>query len=160
MRPVFQDAFGWNQGNCVWACVASVFELPLEQFQGLGPPNGEDLAKWTEVALPGLEIHDVDLRQNYRMLYTPYSGLKWTCDPPQEWRPPHGGYWLAVVESHAVRCPPDSDWWPGPGLHCVVMRGSELAHDPNPAYQGKPAQTPLRQLWWTPKRQSTVAKRA
>ena len=39
MIPVDQTRFGWPDGNCMAAAVASVFELPLEAVPDLARPD-------------------------------------------------------------------------------------------------------------------------
>jgi hypothetical protein len=151
VKPVFQDRFGWGEGSCAWACIASIFELPLAQFERCRPPNDSDIQKWTECALPHLMVASRDVATNYRMIYSPYVGLKWTYDVAGVCEPPTDDYWIATVHSNAVKSPPESDWWPMPGLHAVVMHGSEFVHDPNPKYQGMPLPPMVSQLWWLPR---------
>ena len=137
-------------GDCMRACVASVFELPLEDvphFAGLDDWYGEWL-RWLEAR--GLGIYDARIRVD-------------EDDPTKLLGHPAGGYWFAAVKSPRllVRCHfchgdgQELYRWDDaaygyvvldeprpcatcdasgrvPGLHLVVMEGGVLVWDPHP----------------------------
>jgi hypothetical protein len=146
MKPVFQTKFDWGQGNCAHACIASIFELPLEEVDAtLKDSYAQTIIDWTKQHLPHLEFHNRDLAYNYQVT----KNEKWTYDVPKEWNPPTDEYWMAAVESRGLKRPDDDPYYPLPALHAVVMHGRELVHDPNPKYQGLPLTPMVMQSWWT-----------
>jgi hypothetical protein len=124
MKPVMQSIVDPVNGDCLRACIASIFELPLEEvphFVALGTGWHAALQNWLRPM--GLVM------QSY-----PYRGA---VDVPAWWP---SGWWIASVESEV---------YPG-GSHAVVMRGTEtiddvedwmaVAHDPSP----HPRRTPYK----------------
>lgn len=107
MIPVDQTTFGVPGGNCQSAALASILELPLEDVPHFA--SGDDHSAdtmWANVA-KWLEL---------RGLY-PINFL-WediACRP--------SAYYLLFGQSKD-------------GPHCVVAKGREIAHDPNPARSG------------------------
>jgi hypothetical protein len=47
MKPVDQTKFGAEEGNCTMACLASVFEVPLESLPELTHENND--GSWYEI---------------------------------------------------------------------------------------------------------------
>lgn len=153
--PVDQTSFGYGEGDCAWACLASIFEEPLESFgyDKLMAPNDPDLAKLTACRWPHLECHTVDLGHDYRLVDGPSvpghpHPQRWTYEPASRWVPPTDDYWMATVFSQSLKHPPESPYYGMAALHAVVMHGDRLAHDPNPRNEQK--MMPLvMQTWWT-----------
>lgn len=150
MIPVMQTVVGDGQdgrpnGDCLRACVASIFELPIEEvphFVDINPPSGwlTALQEWLRPF--GLALMD---RQ-----------YKKPCDVPEFWP---SGWWIASVESenfpglrHAIvmfgidDAPPGEDWY------------RQIGHDPSP----RPRRTPyvFRGASWFVARDPAVIARA
>lgn len=108
VTPVDQTTFGHGTGNCFQACVASVFDLPLE-----GVPNFcidfrdawfDALNTWLrERGMFAVFLKDVDVE----FLRRYYGGA------------------LMLVGGRNSR-----------GMHEVVYRGGEMVHDPHPSRVG------------------------
>lgn len=115
MIPVNQTRFKGSeapqeeQGNCFQACVASIFELPLEEAFDCLQYSEE---RWFDAfnswlkprGLACVFIHGVPVASEF-------------------W-----GYHLAGVKSTTLRNPDDG--------HVVVMKDGSVVHDPNPNSQG------------------------
>lgn len=136
MRPVDQTTFfveGESRGNCMAACIATIFELSLEEVDVPDATSFAEMCAWTSTRFDGaLEFHEVDHGVDYRVIEDGEFGDRWTYDltedPPA---PPTFGLWIAGVQS--PRIVHETGPWRGmPGLHAVVMRGGQLAHDPHP----------------------------
>ena len=117
MEPVFQTKFGGSeapeseQGNCYAACLASIFEVGLEDvpdFTGTIMGGGWFfvLQKWLKARNLSLLILDV--------------GTKFIDLP--------AGYSIASVKSHTLANPDDG--------HVVVLHNGQLVHDPQPKNAG------------------------
>lgn len=161
MRPVTQthgyvdDA---HRGNCVAACIASIFELPLTAV-----PRKDDSTKlhaWLCRRYPGVTVLK-------RLWQEPHPEYPYEFVPVFKDEPPFNlGYWIATVESprFTTACPRCEgsgeavvyldEWREGiqpeerdrrfvacfvcagtgrvRGLHAVVMRGTRLEWDPSP----------------------------
>lgn len=157
MIPVYQTRFGWGEGDCFWACLASIFEEPLESFHygKLLAPNDPDIAKLSECRWPRLKFHFDDLGRNYRLVDGPSvpghpHPQRWKYDPPAEWDAPTLGYWIASVFSQKLRHPIESPYYGMPGLHAVIMHGRHVVHDPNPHNVPYESVSPIMRTWWTP----------
>ncbi len=110
MKPIYQTKFGGvdapeaEQGNCLAACLATIFGLGLEQvpdFTGeiVGGGWFFTLQRWLKA-------------RNLSILMLPSDAM----DKP-------AGYSMAGVDSETL----------GPDCgHMVVMKNGQLAHDPNP----------------------------
>jgi hypothetical protein len=128
VRPVEQTSFSpGGGGNCVAACVASIFELPLSdcfpEIPNGGNPNA--VAEWTRSRYPGLRAASRDF---YDDLGLPrrlgFRDVDWpTCIR---------SYWIAYVESPRAKAAGVLDLYGYPTQHAVVMHGWELAWDPHP----------------------------
>jgi len=116
MRRVMQTKFGGadapeaEQGNCMAACLASIFECSLEDvpdFAGSIVGGGWffHLQKWLA-------------ERNLSLLMLPAKPI----DVP-------AGYAMAAVKSMTLANPDDG--------HMVVVNNGTLAHDPNPKNTGK-----------------------
>jgi hypothetical protein len=121
-----------QRGDCLTACVASLFELPLSEV----PFFVESESWWSDYQRffheRGFQLGQVSIctDENDRRVLTGY--------------PLDGVYWIATVKSPRgkARCSSCKGvgWGCGacnglglvPSLHCVVMRGKELVWDPHP----------------------------
>lgn len=156
MIPVYQERFGWGEGDCVWATLASIFEIPYPEMgtERIASPHYSDVRKWTECRFPYLEYHYEDWSVNYRLVPGPSipehpSPTRWAYDVPDEFEPPVEGYWMGTIHSLSLRAPLESAYYGMPGLHAVVMKGRKLVHDPNPHnVHEKPPQLVMAS-WWT-----------
>lgn len=159
MKPVFQDTFGHGNGNCAWACVASIFELSLPEAQGVfGPPDESELRIWTRMKLPDMTFHSIDLGYDYEVVdgYPDCEGVgtgRWTYKVAADWEPPDasatGGYWMATIPSQKLVRPVEDPYYPMFALHAVVMFGRLCVHDPNPNNRPDPSPLVVDQHWWT-----------
>ena len=135
MIPVFQTKFGGSdepeedQGDCMRACLASIFEIPLVEapdFAGRIRGGGWffQLQKWLG-------------ERNLAVLMLP-SPAK---DVPL-------GYAMAAVESETLK--------PGDG-HMIVVSSGQLAHDPNPNAKRHPDEYDVKEYWAFTVRDSSKA---
>lgn len=108
-----QTKFGAPDGNCLAACIASILEIPLGSVDVPGTDEwSKKLAEWCSDNGYGF------VWVNTSEIQAPEgSGSHaWSDDI----------YWIATG-----KCDREQD---GEKLyHCVVARGSEFVHDPNPA---------------------------
>ena len=125
MIPVFQTKFGGedaseeDQGNCMAACLASIFEVGLDDvpdFTGSIMSGGWYfyLERWLK-------------NRNLSVLMLPG-------------KPQHvpAGYAMACVNSETL---------PAPIEHMVVVLNGWLAHDPNPNAKRKPDDYDVKEYW-------------
>jgi hypothetical protein len=116
MKPVFQTRFTEDDGNCFEACLASILELDLD-----------DIPEYTEGnkrMQPYFARLDRELLQGHGLRAVAINvGHKTDGDQPDR-LPDYVGEDVYRIASIA-----DTE---GAGfVHAVVMRGRELAHDPN-----------------------------
>jgi hypothetical protein len=156
MKPVYQDRMGYGQGNCVWACIASIFEIPLELLR-YPPPCETVLRRWTAREQPYLQFHYTDLSTNYRLVegYPDVPGVgtaRWAYDvrEPDDYDPPEAEFWIASIPSPVLKRPIEDSYYPMPALHAVVMQGRECVHDPHPDYAINPYPRVAAAARWTP----------
>lgn len=121
MKPVDQTVFGYPNGNCLLACVASILEVPLADLPHMGPET-HDGSWW------GLVQGVLQARGHTLVYYVPDGGVEGhrflDIAPP--------GYHIACGES--PRSILDEH---GKNVgHCVVMKDGKLAHDPHPSRAG------------------------
>lgn len=135
----FYDGSG-TRGNCVAACVASVFGLNLDvlESQGLTPGCGfQDVCRWTSEHWSFLEYREQDFCQNYRVVEGEGRGYpedRWVYDLPSEElrvNPPTCGLWIAYAISPRGLLT-TGPYRGMPIIHAVVMCGGSLAWDPHP----------------------------
>ena len=136
------------RGNCVQACVASLFDLPIDSVPDMHGRTDQMLNEWLSVHYPGVVVQSRD--------ETPASGDDF---------PHRHGYWIATVESprfteqcsyHVAEnddgtpkgepmppfwyfkddCPHCKGTGTRPGYHAIVMKGREVVHDPHPDAEG------------------------
>lgn len=165
MIPVFQDRHGFGQGNCVWACVASIFEIPLDTLR-YPPADDADLEAWTVKNRPSLVFHHLDFAYDFEVVegYPDIGDLggtgRWSYKVPEEWEAPFDpgpwitpaplDFWIASIPSPGLERPVEDPYYPMPALHAVVMYGKELVHDPHADYEcPRKIETVERCSWWT-----------
>jgi hypothetical protein len=157
MIPVFQNKFGFGEGNCAWACLASVFELSLDSMP-TEPPYPQDWFDWTQENVPHLVYTNKDLAYDYELRGSfpktkDFGTKRWTYKVNLQWEPPDasatGGYWIATVPSQRLKRPVEDPYYPLPALHAVVMLDRECVHDPNPHNTLDPSPLVIQQTWWT-----------
>jgi hypothetical protein len=143
---------GKGRGNCVAACLASIFGLSLAEVEeGLSDgPTANGLMAWTESRFPWLECRNTDHSENYREVEPPsdeHPEGTWTYDLPSV-RPeaPTLGLWMASVVSPrgVLRHGP---YRGSPILHAVVMRGGNLVWDPHPR-RAEGVGALVERTWW------------
>lgn len=129
MIPVMQQVVGDGKdgrpmGDCLRACVASIFELPIADV-----PHFAEASSWFSAMCDWLRPMGLVVETKE------YGGQ--SLDSPKQY---HSGWWIASVESENFEgC-----------THAVVMRGMynegggdkwyEVAHDPSPL----PRRTPYK----------------
>ncbi len=119
MKPVFQTKFGGaeapesEQGNCMAACLASLFEISLDDVPDFGGQitNGQwyiTLSDWLRV-------------RNLELVVTPAKGY-----------PPPMGPYLLATKSTTLANPDDG--------HLVIAQNGHVTHNPHPAatLEGEP----------------------
>ncbi len=129
MKPVFQTKFGGadapeeDQGNCMAACLASIFEVGLD-----GVPDfiGQiESGKWWFTLSEWLKARNLAIL----MIKTP------AFDVP-------AGFAMAGVDSETLL-----DDRGGKDGHMVVVNGGQLAHDPNPNAKRGPDDYQVKEYW-------------
>ncbi len=111
MKPVYQTITAPGHGNCVQACIASIFELRLDQV-----PNFVEAVDWAWALIQFCEhlgVHPVFIDRT-------------KSDPGKNVGRP-GGWW-SIVTGQSPR---------GDYLHAVVAFNGEIMHDPHPDGGGK-----------------------
>jgi len=116
MKPVDQTKFGFGNGNCQAACIASILEIPIEDipnFHGDDPTDAEtywkNVRKWCEdkpftiISIAFQEDHD------------PKEFLK-DC-------------WVIA----SGPSPRGTEEW---HRHAVVWKNGKIVHDPHPSRAG------------------------
>ncbi len=109
MKPIDQTTFGFPDGNCYSACLASIFEVPLADTpQGLGRDPIGAIRRINDWLAPrGLSL------------------VAHTYDARKAWLPP-ADPWV-ILQGRSPR---------GEFLHATVGRGGEVIHDPHPSRGG------------------------
>lgn len=160
VKQVYQDRVGWGEGNCVWACIATIFRVPLDELR-FPPPTMAEVEEWTERCRPALAFRYADLGQNFRLEGSGYERIpewgrqRWTYDVAPYPGAPTEGLWMATVPSRGLSRPADDPYYPMPAMHCVVMRGDDIVHDPHPSYELAPYDEVHGMAWWEPKEERT-----
>ncbi len=117
MKPVFQTRFGFEDGNCFEACIASILEIPLDDIPDFhknakgdnGPAYWKNIAGWCKdkpfniIAVALTEDHD------------PLTFFK------DSW---------VIVSGPSPRG--KEDWH----IHACVWWNGKIVHDPHPDQQG------------------------
>lgn len=137
MKPVQQtEMIPGGGGNCVAACVASIFELPLTMTYPEIPLGGgaQKVMDWTERHYPALHYVDrshgrYEQQGDRYVELEPYEVLE---HMRQDLIPWGVEFWIAyVVSPRGVISHHDWGYW-HPSLHAVVCSGSEVVWDPHP----------------------------
>lgn len=127
MRPVDQTTFA-PQGNCLQACLASIFDLPLNEVVDTTPPPEDDHAAFYS-------------QHNLVQKWLEARGY-WTWNLEGDWCPKRG---IRFLDDGETSVPADFLWPYPPGYyigggksprgveHAVVMRAGYIVHDPHPA---------------------------
>ena len=111
MKPInqkFPHTIDNKFGDCWAACAASVLEIKLDEIP--------DFFSWRDDPNTGLRFKDSWLLQKgYLNLILPYYGTSSDI--------------IDKLDFHVITVPVDKDYkyW-----HCVVGKGNEIVHDPNP----------------------------
>lgn len=135
-----------SSGDCYPACIASIFEIPLDQAPGQRGST-QEVWDWLALNFPGVSV----------------VARSWI--EPRDEPDRHEGYWIATVVSSRFRepdcqycsvereesdpgyfwrrdeCPACEGTGEARGLHTVVMEGSKRVWDPHPKADWD---TPLR----------------
>lgn len=118
MRPVTQTRFGWPEGNCLMACVASILEVDLEALPDLyeAQQEREDGSWWNA-------LHEALKERGWSCVY-----VGWDTDiaAPQ-------GYAIAGGDSPREDVVNDKGENAG---HTVVVKDGRVVHDPHPSRDG------------------------
>jgi hypothetical protein len=112
------------RGNCLAACVASIFEVPLDDLALIY--DNRTLGFWLRGAQPALTYRHQDhgrLGEDLVWRAAPVA-LGSVMPDVSTLR----ALWIATVKSPRIEATEDNI-----GLHAVVMRGREVAWDPHPA---------------------------
>lgn len=118
MKPVDQrywDLGTLPVGDCLQACIASIFELDLDEV-----PHFMERQYLSGNTRPW--EHEV---MRWAMEFGVSLGWLRYEEPHKEPLGYHPGHWIAKVRSVYGGTPPHS-------THAVVMWGNEVVHDPNP----------------------------
>jgi hypothetical protein len=119
MRPVMMTSFGWPHGNCFAACVASIFELSIEELPcGAVAPlqQGEPEWAWIEPWQDWFETMGL-----HALTFFAHGG---GGENPHPWR----GWGILMCKVLGVPLMTD-----GTELcHAVVTLNGEGVHDPQP----------------------------
>lgn len=107
MKPVYQTKFGEGEGNCLPACIASIFELPLEVIPHFCKIGGDDWQKELNKFLEPYHLYhiEMDIREKEN------EGFKDVVK----------GYHLINGKS------PRGDFY-----HSIVGKDGKAIHDPHP----------------------------
>lgn len=117
MRKVFQDRFGKPDGNCLAACVASILELSLKDVDFKNDENWWDNLQEKVESLGYVAkyfTYDDKKENDKQKLFEEISQLS----------NKYNEYYIACGMG------------PRGLLHCVVMKGGLIEHDPFPSGGG------------------------
>jgi len=131
MTPVYQTIVDSNNGNCMQAAFASLFDLPLDDV-----PNFKEVTDWFQVLWQFLKRHGYEYNG---LLVNPKSLGCWGEDRFLEIKEMNGinGFFFATVNSpkffDSVKYCDYKDHSP---THAVVIdKDFNIVHDPNLAYK-------------------------
>jgi hypothetical protein len=104
MKPVYQTKFAKPDGNCHAACLASIFEIPLESIPSWGCSSFwyDHFKKWM---IENFDLQPIDIE------IESFESIMWK---------PHGYH---IINGPSV----NGDFW-----HSVVGLNGEIVHDPFP----------------------------
>ena len=110
MKPVDQTIFGFKKGDCMRACVASIFEMTIDEvpnFMENGPKAyADNLAAWCQAA--GLKFLDILIEHKELMEYILSDHIIATGASPRN---------------------PEYN-------HAVICKDGKVVHDPHPDKTG------------------------
>lgn len=116
MKPIYQTVFGYPQGNCQAACLATIMGVPLSDI-----PDDPEVA-WTDRN----EMHAQWLRNLGFYMLTFLSGEEYVPIP---------GVVIWSVPSQKYDC-----------LHAVVAYNGRIVHDPREDNEPYPADTKPKEV--------------
>jgi hypothetical protein len=136
VKPVEQtEMIPGGGGNCVAACIASIFELSLDAVFPEIPNGGgwNQICAWTSEHFPMLSPQS----RHFFKPFEPIAGYYVDHPDPQpltnvDWPYFPRPYWIAYVESPRAAQAGVLDQYGRPTQHAVVMHGSNVAWDPHP----------------------------
>lgn len=140
MKPIFQTIIDPKEGNCLQACIASLFEVEIEKIPHIPPKDGRQLRDYREWLLSF----------GYTMIVLP-------VDQPKGMRVA-AGLPIGMLMMVSGKSGKFSN-----GNHVVVGRISdglgsyEIAHDPNPEATG--ISTPYYYYFFAPISPSVLSLR-
>lgn len=114
MKPVMQTRYGYPDGNCFAACIASILELELDQVPVISSADDDHWTRWQAW------LRERGLMMITWPLHDPEGNLMWT---------PWGYGLLACTPPGADRGDAPEDRSVG---HSVVVYEGEVVHDPHP----------------------------
>lgn len=120
MEPVDQTRFGYPEGNCVVACVASILEVALDELPDLHDVYHEEGRNWWKALRAGVRRH------GWEAMYLGETYLDGV--DPRELAPQ--GYAVAGGDSPREETVDEDGENAG---HAVVALDGELVHDPHPS---------------------------
>jgi hypothetical protein len=154
---------GGQRGDCVRACLASIFELPYAEVDVPQGGYSHDVSQWVASRFPGLAP--------VQRLLAPWHPRPEQLDDLMEWPTSwyQQGYWIAGIKSpriepverfgcgctetipagdpscrwcegHPERRPMGIEW----GIHAVVMSNGVIAWDPHPEAEDRDPEEPVR----------------
>jgi hypothetical protein len=161
MKPIEQtEMIPGGGGNCVAACIASIFELPLEVVYPEVPNGGgwHAVCDWTTAHAPMLSPQS-------RQFFVPMEPVPgYYVDHPapmplDKVEPPvwPRSYWIAYVESPRAAAAGTLDHYGRPTQHAVVMLGHMLAWDPHPQRE-MGVGLARGMLWWAVKDHAAIVR--
>lgn len=127
MEPVDQTKFGYPEGNCVMACVASILEVELEGLPDLYEREKEGDDDWWMTLRHALAEYGWEAVY----LHPEYISATDEDRTPADLAPPG----LAIACGDSPREDVVNDEGENAG-HAVVARDGYLAHDPHPSRDG------------------------
>ena len=112
MKSVMQTVFGFKNGDCMRACVASIFELPIEEVPNFNEPDQSHFERKLDAwgTSVGLTVVDISVENDDTKV------LLKDC-------------WL-------IACGRSPRGKTKNNRHAVVWRNGRMVHDPHPDQRG------------------------
>lgn len=155
MIPINQTSFydpeDETRGNCLHACIASIFHLEIDS---IGLPDicyAQDVINWTNQRYSGWQCINQDWCTNYQVASEPTDERPqggWVYHDPEYLVAPHYGYWIGAIYSPRIKLEKSNPYWPRSGYHAVVMKGYNCVHDPHPEGNIDFEGPVLNGIWW------------
>ncbi len=123
MKPVDQTKFGYPEGNCLMACVASILEVALDELPDL-------FERCCTVREDGITWDDGDW---WEVLQEGVAAHGWTASYEA------ARYDMPHPPAYAIAGGPGGRAFDEKGVdvgHCVVCLNGEMVHDPHPDKTG------------------------